>query len=60
MEKGPSQDEPGPRASHMGVHHLLGRLPKGHVVFLLRDKREVSGELTSSPEDRPGLVVEVH
>ena len=32
------QEEPGSRANHTDVHHLLGRLPEGHVVFLLRDK----------------------
>lgn len=31
-------EEPGSRASHMHVCHLLGRLPKGHVVFLLGNK----------------------
>jgi hypothetical protein len=31
-------EEISPRASHTGVNHLLGRLSKGHVVFLLKDK----------------------
>lgn len=51
------QEEPGPRACHTGARHLLGRLPKGHVVFLLRDKSRGQWRTRSSLKDRPELVV---
>lgn len=46
-------------ARHKGTH-LLGRLSKGHVVFLLRDKSRSQWRNSIQPANSPRSVAEEH